>query len=148
MSSSSSTPLPLSSLASSTGKSKSEDDGDLTTTSTIQSTKSSNKTNGIETKTSITSTTVTHSLRIVEAASSASAANDESLIDVTTSADSICLPKNEGDQSYIVDSIDGDIMVTTIISHHSTNNATEIIRFIVKRINEIDLLVNGVTIGK
>jgi hypothetical protein len=67
---------------------------------------------------------------------------------VTTSADGICLPKSEGEQNYIVDSIDGDIMVTTIISHHSTNNATEIIKFIVKRVNEIDLLVNGVTIGE
>jgi hypothetical protein len=58
------------------------------------------------------------------------------------------LPKSEGDQSYSVESIDGDIMVTTITSHQSVNNATDLIKFIARRVNDIDLLVNGVSIGK
>lgn len=100
----------------------------------------------METKTSITSTstTVTHSLRVDRV----EAGNDEILIDATTSLDGICLPKSEGEQSYSVESIDGDIMVTTITSQQSSINATDLIKFIARRVNDIDLLVNGVTIGK
>lgn len=60
----------------------------------------------------------------------------------------MCLPKIEGEQSYSVESIDGDIMVSTITLQQSSNNTTDLIKFIARRVNDIDLLVNGVTIGK
>lgn len=49
-------------------------------------------------------------------------------------------------ENYSIQSLGGDIIVTVIL--HQTDNATEIIKFIVNHINEIDLLVHNVTIGK
>lgn len=102
-----------------------------------------------QTKTSVKSTTTTHTTRLQRITV---APNDEALIDVTTSIDSLCLMKSydaddtNGD-NYSIKSISGDIVVT-IILHQSTDNATEIIKFIVNHINEIDLLVHNVTIGE
>lgn len=146
------TPSTLQSTASSVSSSSSTISASASSVTTLKqnTVESLNKTtrrSEVETKTSITSTstTVTHSLRIdrVEAA-----ANDEMLIDATTSLDGICLPNAEGEQSYSVESIDGDIMVTIISSHQSIHNATDLIKFIVRRVNDIDLLVNGVSIGE
>lgn len=101
-----------------------------------------------QTKTSAISTTSTHTTRLQRITV---APNDETLIDVTTSIDSLCLTKSydaedtTGD-NYSIKSISGDIIVT-IILHHS-DNATETIKFIVNHINEIDLLVHNVTIGE
>lgn len=69
-------------------------------------------------------------------------------MDATTSIDGLCLTKDGADESdnYSIKSISGDIIVTIILRH--SDNATEIIKFIVNHINEIDLLVHNVTIGK
>lgn len=100
-------------------------------------------------KTSILSTTTTHTTRLHRVSV---APNDEALIDVTTSIDSLCLMKgydadDATDDKFSIKSISGDIVVT-IILQQSTDNATEIIKFIVNHINEIDLLVHNVTIGE
>lgn len=99
-------------------------------------------------RTSVTSTTSTHTTRLQRINITP---NDETLIDVTTSIDSLCLSKiYDADDmttvdNYPIKTISGDIIVTLIL-HHS-HNATETIKFIVNHINEIDLLVHNVTIG-
>lgn len=124
---------------------------DLTTLSTSSKSpqKSSTQHDVPQTKTSTISTTTTHTTRLHRITV---APNDEALIDVTTSIDSLCLLKSfdaddTTDDNYSIKSISGDIVVT-IILHQSTDNATEIIKFIVNHINEIDLLVHNVTIGE
>lgn len=101
-----------------------------------------------QTRTSVISTTSTHTTRLQRITV---APNDETLIDVTTSIDSLCLtksydPEDTNGDNYSIKSISGDIIVT-IILHHS-DNATETIKFIVNHINGIDLLVHNVTIGE
>lgn len=130
------------SLASSS--SASTKDLDLTT-STIKSTQNSSH-DVLQMKTSIISTTTTHTTRLHQVITATS--NDEALMEATTSIDGLCLTKDGADESdnYSIKSISGDIIVTIILRH--SDNATEIIKFIVKHINEIDLLVHNVTIGK
>jgi hypothetical protein len=115
------------------------------TASTIKPQQNSS-TDVLHTKTSIISTTTTHTTRLHRITATS---NDETLVDVTTSIDGLCLTKNaesdEGD-NYSIKSISGDIIITIIL--HQSDNATEIIKFIVNHINEIDLLVHNVTIGK
>jgi hypothetical protein len=50
------------------------------------------------------------------------------------------------DDNYSIQSISGDIIVTVILQR--SDNATEIIKFIVNHINAIDLLVHNVSIGE
>lgn len=99
------------------------------------------------TKTSIISTTTTHSTRLHRITDTPS---DETLIDTTTSIDALCLAKTtDGDdtsENYTIKSIDGDIIVTIILDR--SENAIEIINFIVNHINGIDLLVHNVSIGE
>lgn len=99
-------------------------------------------------KTSIISTTTTHTTRLHRISEVPS---DEALIDVTTTIDGLCLSRSydadDADgENYSIKSIGGDIIVTIIL--HQSDNATEIIKFIVNHINEIDLLIHNVTIGK
>lgn len=99
-------------------------------------------------RTSVISTTTTHTTRLQRITV---APSDETLIDVTTSIDGLCLSKqfdadDKSDDNYSIKSIEGDIMVTIILNQ--ADNATEIIKFIVNHINEIDLLVHNVTIGE
>lgn len=96
--------------------------------------------------TSAISTTTTHTTRLHRITD---APNDETLIDVTTSIDSLCLARTHDDavdDNYSIQSIGGDIIVTIIL--HQSDNATEIIKFVVNHINEIDLLVHNVTVGE
>jgi hypothetical protein len=97
-------------------------------------------------KTSFVSTTTTHTTRLHRVITATS--NDETLIDATTSIDGLCLPREGGDENdnYSIKSIKGDVIVTMILRH--SDNATEIIKFIVDHIKEIDLLVHNVTIGE
>jgi hypothetical protein len=116
------------------------------TTSTVLKPQQNSSTDVLHTKTSIISTTTTHTTRLHRITATS---NDETLIDVTTSIDGLCLTKNaDSDESdnYAIKSISGDIIVTIIL--HQSDNATETIKFIVNHINEIDLLVHNVTIGK
>lgn len=93
-----------------------------------------------QTKTSAISTTTTHTTRLHRI-------TDETLIDVTTSIDSLCLARSDDDDdNYSINSIGGDVIVTIILIR--ADNATEIIKFIVNHINAIDLLVHNVTIGE
>lgn len=144
------TPSTLQSTASSSTISASTSSVMTLKQNTVQSLNQTTRRSEVETKTSITSTstTVTHSLRVDRVEAAAAAANDEMLIDATTSLDGICLPNAEGEQRYSVESVDGDIMVTIITSHQSSHNATDLIKFIVRRVNDIDLLVNKVSIGE
>jgi hypothetical protein len=99
-----------------------------------------------ETKTSVISTSTTHTTRLHRLSVTP---NDESVIDVTTSVDSLCAAKSydtADDDNYSIKSINGDIIVTIILRR--SDNATEIINFIVNHINEIDLLVHNVSIGE
>jgi hypothetical protein len=48
--------------------------------------------------------------------------------------------------NYSIESLAGDIVVTTIL--HQQDNATATIKFIVNRINEINLLAYNITIGE
>lgn len=105
---------------------------DLTTT-TVNST-------AHQTRTSAISTTTTHTTRLHRV-------TDETLIDVTTSIDSLCLARSDDDDdNYSINTIGGDVIVTIILTR--ADNATEIIKFIVNHINAIDLLVHNVTIGE
>lgn len=73
--------------------------------------------------------------------------NDESLIDVTVSVDTLCADKryNVAGKDYNIKVINGDITVSIVLSQ-STNSAP-IITFITNRINEKNLLVHNVSIG-
>jgi hypothetical protein len=96
-----------------------------------------------ETKTSVISTSTTHTTRLHRISVTP---ND---IDVTTSVESLCAAKSydsADDDNYSIKSISGDIIVTVILRR--ADNATEIIKFIVNHINEIDLLVHNVSIGE
>lgn len=93
--------------------------------------------------TSVTSSTTTHTTRLHRITD---APSDETLIDVTTSVDGLCLPDDAAEDNYSITSIGGDIIVTIIL--HQSDNATEIIKFMVNHINAIDLLVHNVTIGE
>lgn len=118
---------------------------DVTTLTTIQP-KQNSSVDVQHTKTSIISTTTTHTTRLHRITATS---NDESLIDATTSIDGLCLTKsadNDENDNYAIKSISGDIIVTIIL--HQSDNATEIIKFIVHHINEINLLVHNVTVGK
>lgn len=99
-------------------------------------------------KTSVISTSTTHTTRLQRINEVKS---DEALIEVTTTTDGLCQPKgHDADdttgENYSIKSIGGDIMVTVLLPQ--ADNATEIIRFIVNHINEIDLLIHNVTIGE
>ncbi|CRL02040.1 CLUMA_CG015377, isoform A, partial [Clunio marinus] len=99
----------------------------------------------IQVKTSVVKTTTTHTTRLHRVTN---APNDETILDVTTPIDGLCLMTQFDEKfndNYLINSINGDIIIT-IISHRS-NNATEIIKFIINHINGIGLLVHNVTIG-
>lgn len=102
----------------------------------------------IQETTTYPTTTVTHSNPLLTTHLH-HVVNDESIIDVTNS----CLIKNEPNNMHenvdgysISTIIDGDITVVFIL--HQYDNATSMINFMVNHINEIDLLINNVTIGK
>lgn len=121
----------------------------LSTTSKSRRSSSSQRDDAsVLTKTSIISTTTTHTTRLHRIITDAS--NDETLIDVTTSIDALCLTKTNDDDdasdNFSIKSLDGDIIVTIILD--SLDNATAIIKFIVNHINGIDLLVHNVSIGE
>lgn len=122
---------------------------DLTTTSKPRETSSTQHDSALHTKTSAISTSSTHTTRLHRITG---ASSDESIIDVTTSIDSLCLAKSSDadadttDQNYSIKSISGDIIVTIIL--RQADNATEIVKFIVNHINEIDLLVHNVSLGE
>lgn len=99
-------------------------------------------------KTSIISTSTTHTTRLQRISETKS---DEALIELTTTVDGLCQPKgHDADdttgENYSIKSIGGDIIVTVLLPQ--ADNASEIIRFIVNHINEIDLLIHNVTIGE
>lgn len=119
----------------------------LSTTFKTQSSLSAQNDEVPLTKTSVVISTTTHTTRLQRITG---APSDEALIDATT-IDSLCLTRNyeaddTADENYSIKSIGGDIIITIILNQ--SDNATEIIKFIVNHINGIDLLVHNVTIGE
>jgi len=108
----------------------------------------------LQIETSIVSSTTSHSTtttRLHRIPDSATVQSDEALIDITTVTDNLCLTKNyepndASDDNYALRTLNGDIVVTIILQQ--SDNATEIITFIVNHINGIDLLVHNITIGE
>lgn len=89
-----------------------------------------------------TARSITRLLRINQ---TETAPNEEATNDTTTPTDfNICSYSDE--KNYLTETLTGDIIVT-IISHQS-EYATATIKFIVNRINEINLLAYNKTIGK
>lgn len=128
----------------------------LPTTTTLSSTQPTTvipttlqETTTLPATTTLPTTTVTHPPAPLLTTHLHHVVNDESIIDVTNP----CLIKNQPNSTHdnaddysISTIIDGDITVVFILHQH--DNATSMINFMVNHINEIDLLINNVTIGR
>lgn len=115
---------------------------DFTSTTTTVNSTSTTDHAVPQTRTSAISTTTTHTTRLHRITD---APSDETLIDATTSIDSLCLARTD-DDNYSINSIDGDVISTIIL--HQADNATELIKFLVNHINAINLPVHNATIGE
>lgn len=126
------------------------EDNTLSTTTTLSSTQPTTVVpTTIQETTTLPTTTVTHTPALHLTTHLHHVVNDESINDVTNP----CLIKNQPNSTHdnvddysISTIIDGDITVVFILHQH--DNATSMINFMVNHINEIDLLINNVTIGK
>jgi hypothetical protein len=115
----------------------------LTTLSMADSQNSTTLNDNVDTQTR-TSITRLHPVTISNKNATTSVDDDSVRTTTPQFDDTVC--GDADDHNYLIESIAGDVVVSLIL--HQSDNATAIIKFIVNRINEIDLLAHNISIGE